>query len=481
MLLLKHSIAVVLLLISLPLFSLEVSVTTLNYYQGEAYIEIYSRILGNSVLFAAPSVSDSLETSQVEMLLVIKEGEKIILADKYMIQSPPSDAPIDFWDLKRYSLENGDYKLELTYMDKNNPADTINYAKDFVVNHAAAYSSSSDILLTKDISSDAGVYPFQKSGFFYEPLAFNLFGESDNLFAFYLELYNLQGLSEGRYYRYTIRDADTKEQVTSPAYKQIKSQEDCLIFESFSIEDLPSGNYELNFEVVDKARQVLHQNVQSFAIYHPLTDFKINMNPDASFETSFVQLMNVGEVNYGLKAIFPRVRNNMSGILNSIIWSEEIEPKKYFLYSFWSKFNAADTKALYDQYMEVAKAVDIRFTSNVGHGFETDRGYMFLKYGQPDDLVFVEDEPSAPPYEIWIYNYLEETQQTGVKFLFYNPSIVTNDYILLHSTCRGELNNPQWEAQLYSKDNFENSGNAIQRTGVGDNFNRNARRYFSDF
>jgi len=257
--------------------------------------------------------------------------------------------------------------------------------------------------------------------------------------------------------------------------------DDCLIFESFSIADLPSGNYELNFEVVDKEREVLHQNVQNFAVYHPLTDFKINMNPDASFETSFVHLLNVDEVNYALKAIFPRVRNNMSGILNSIIWSDEIEPKRYFLYSFWSKFNAPDAKVLYDQYMEIAKAVDLKFTSNVGHGFETDRGYFFLKYGQPDDYIAVEDEPSAPPYEIWIYNYLEETQQTGVKFLFYNPSIVTNDFVLLHSNCRGELSNPQWEAQLYSKDNFENTSSTIVRNGVGDNLNRNARRYFSDF
>ena len=90
------------------------------------------------------------------------------------------------------------------------------------------------------------------------------------------------------------------------------------------------------------------------------------------------------------------------------------------------------------------------------------------------------DEPSAPPYEIWIYNFLVETNQTGVKFLFYNEELAPNEFRLLHSTCRGELQNPRWEVELYKSDRLAPIGNVVDANTVQDGFNRNARRYFSD-
>jgi hypothetical protein len=84
----------------------------------------------------------------------------------------------------------------------------------------------------------------------------------------------------------------------------------------------------------------------------------------------------------------------------------------------------------------------------LGYGFETDRGNIFMKYGAPNDVVSVEDEPSAPPYEIWIYYSFPVTAQFDVKFLFYSPELA-NSYNLLHSTCENEINNPAWEQILY--------------------------------
>ncbi len=462
------------------LSAIDVSVTTLNYLQEEAYIEIYSRIMGSSVQFSSKMLEDTLMYSQIELLVTIRAEEKIAVAEKYLINSPATSTTIDFWDLKRYVLPNGDYQLELQYVDINNVKDTTFYKETIVVNHSTNYLSTSDLLLLKDISKEQNKYPFSKAGFYFEPATYNLFGSSDQVFMFYMELYNYEAkVEDGLYYRFQLRDSETHESITKPAYRQVKDK--AQIFEKFDIEDIPSGNYQLNFELVNKSREVLHQVLERFSVHHPLTDYKQRMSGDAAYETSFVQLLDEGELNYALKAIFPRIGNNMSGLLNDIIWGEELDPKRYFLYSFWSKFSLNNSKEIFDKYMEVARAVDLSYANNVGHGFETDRGYYFLKYGKPDDVISVEDEPSAPPYEIWIYNYLEETQQTAVKFLFYNPSIVSNDYILLHSTCRGEVSNPRWEIKLYEDDNFDNTENEIDRTNAEDGLNRNARRYFTDF
>lgn len=471
------------LLLQLPLqlFSINVSVTTLGYLQEKPYLEIYSRVIGNSVQFAATEEADSLNYASIEMLILLKQEEKLVVADKFNISSPSSLSVIDFWDMRRYTLDNGEYELEIKYVDLNNISDTTSYKESILVNHSEHYVSNSDILIMKDVSSEKSEYPFTRSGFYYEPAPFNLFGESDSLFLFYVELYNPAEIEQGLFYRYSVRQADNSEEVLKPAYKQIKSVNDLQILQKFDVAEIPSGNYELNLELINKEKQVLHQVTERFSVYHPSIDFRNAAKGDAKYETSFVHMLDEGEINYSLKAIFPRVTNNMTHMLNSILWGEEIEPKKYYLYSFWSNFSVENAKSVYDKYMNVARAVDLEYASNVGHGFESDRGYFFLKYGKPDDVVSVEDEPSAPPYEIWIYNYLEETKQTAVKFLFYNPSIVANDYILLHSTCRGEISNPRWELELYKDDNIDNTSNLLDNTEVQDGLNRNARRYFTDY
>ena len=131
--------------------------------------------------------------------------------------------------------------------------------------------------------------------------------------------------------------------------------------------------------------------------------------------------------------------------------------------------------------MDVAKAVDKTYYSTVGYGFQTDRGYIFLKYGKPTNVLTVDDELDAPPYEIWFYNNLPVTSQTNVRFLFYNPSLAHNDFQLLHSTCLGEKSNLRWEVELYKSVPKEKEGNSTDATTVGPNWNRNARKYFEEF
>ena len=109
--------------------------------------------------------------------------------------------------------------------------------------------------------------------------------------------------------------------------------------------------------------------------------------------------------------------------------------------------------------MRYAIAVDKKFRSQVGYGFETDRGYMYLKYGMPSQVITRESEPTAPPYEMWYYDRIEQGDQRNVKFIFYIPSLAHNDYELLHSNCIGEKNNATWFYKLYSKRNDSNSKN----------------------
>jgi hypothetical protein len=69
--------------------------------------------------------------------------------------------------------------------------------------------------------------------------------------------------------------------------------------------------------------------------------------------------------------------------------------------------------------------------------------------------------------------------QQEVKFVFYDPDLAGNNYILLHSTMRGEINNPQWKRELY-KNSPQKSGNFIDNTEPIDQMGRTIDANFSD-
>jgi hypothetical protein len=73
-----------------------------------------------------------------------------------------------------------------------------------------------------------------------------------------------------------------------------------------------------------------------------------------------------------------------------------------------------------------------------------------LQYGEPNDVVTRVNEPGAFPYEIWQYYTLPDGQ-SNVRFIFYEPTLVTNNYRLLHSNAIGELQEPRWKMLVYAK------------------------------
>jgi len=80
-------VTIVLLFSISQLLAIKVSVSSLCYYQEKGYVEIYSRIMGSSVTFV--SVDDSHKMGKVEMLVVIRKGERISIAEKFNINIKP--------------------------------------------------------------------------------------------------------------------------------------------------------------------------------------------------------------------------------------------------------------------------------------------------------------------------------------------------------------------------------------------------------
>ncbi len=170
-------------------------------------------------------------------------------------------------------------------------------------------------------------------------------------------------------------------------------------------------------------------------------------------------------------------------ISNQIEWDKALtvleksdsKELKQYIVTFWQNRNSLDPEMEWKKYMELVKYVQRLYGNKVKKGYESDRGRVYLKYGAPDQVTESKHEPSAYPYEIWQYYVVGN--QTNKKFVFYNPTLVGNDYILLHSDVRGEVYDKNWERRLSSRNNSMYNFNATQSDDqyggrAGENFNK---------
>lgn len=475
--------------------AIEVSVST-SVFKGEnsPYVEVSKYVIGNSVTFKKKeegNAGSDLKQARVNVTMKIMANERVIQFDKYRLSSPLTEKAINFADVKRYHLENGSYLLEVFFQDEYNPRDTLLITETLEVSFKPGLIQFGDIQLLSNYRQTEEENHFVKHGIFMEALPFQFYGKTYDKLSFYTEVYcDQENLLDSPYiFKYAIHKAVNKElgEEVSALYKRriFKPYDPVLML--MDIKSLLSGNYYLVLEIMDRQRNVLDSRKAFFMRANPKADYEATLNlleqkiTDES-EQDFTQSLDSMQLRYSLKALVPLISQRDAEVLNIIIGEGNVPTMRRFLFNYYLNHYPQSPAKGYEKYMEIARAIDKTYHNGFGYGFETDRGYFFLKYGKPDDIQIVNDDPSAPPYEIWFYNKLIQTNQTNVKFVFYNPSLIDNGHVLLHSTARGEWNNPKWEVQLYRHAPNEIQGdNYIDATRMQDNWNRHARRFYDDF
>lgn len=456
--------------------------------QGKGYVEVYLHVLGPSVGLSPLEAGKG--QAKLDVVILFTQGDNVVKFDKYRLSGPVTDVSIDFVDMKRYLLDNGEYQLEVSVEDMVNPGSAKKYRSSLKMDYQPDVLNISDIELLATVKN-AGLgsegNPLVKGSHIFEPMPTNYYSKNEELILFYFEIYNTDKAIGGDYLQTLFIDnADTKdrEEKLSIANKRKQPSPVEATIQRVDIKELPTGNYNLVVEIRNKNRELLAKRIMPFQRSNPylnLTKETISTG-ELSLNDEFVGKLSVDELIYSLKAILMQVDKADGEHVKMITSQRNENAMRLYLFSYWVKENHNNPEAQYNAYMKVARQVDVSFANGFGRGFETDRGYIFLKYGAPNNTVFEENDPSAPPYEIWFYNQFPKTGQNNVKFLFYNPSLVTNGHILLHSTARGENNNPRWEVELYKEaPNEIQGGDYIEGANMQSNTGRHARQLFDSF
>ncbi len=463
--------------------SLNIEVGTYSFFGANPYTEIYFRVAGHSIDWTQ---KDGIKTASVDMLLFVYHADGTISAyDKFTLTNNVKDSIVDFIGVKRFRLKEGTYTIKLEAADTKKKENKLEMEQKLQIGGPGKQVILSDILLLSRLTKDTSANSMVKNGFYMEPLPYQFSSASQKQLDFYIEYYPYADSTFKEYFlQYNIMEgfaSDINTKVLMSKYKKLDTAPVEALLLSFPASGMRSGNYHISVNVINKEKQVLFNRKIDLVKSNPEADIAYLESYNETLTNSFVQQITAEEMDYVLKAHLPITEQHQMYTLGELIRGNRIKSQRQFIFQYWKSKAPSNPEEAYKKYMEVARAVDKKFYSNVGYGFQTDRGHIFLKYGKPNNVIAVDTELDAPPYEIWYYAYMPLSRQTNVRFLFYNPSLAHNDYKLLHSTCLGERVYPAWETELYKSVPGSRIGNSVDATQVTENFNRNARRYFNEY
>lgn len=462
------------------------SYTVFNSPSGP-YLELSLHLVGSSLQFAP--VSDTSGRVGVEVIVLFQRSGTVATADRMIIQSPLAAGPIDFVDVHRYPLEPGSYDLQVQVQDQHEETNQRIFRTEVLIPvfPKDRISQSAPQLLASVSPVTSTDDPFAKSGWHLEPLPYSYYGRGTSMLYAYGEFYGADQYEGAVVVCQKIeRVVGGNRMVVQQRNQKGEKLAVLPVLAQLDIRQLPSGNYQFAMELRSARNELISRREIPFqrsnpGVAAPNTDLAAASTARDRWKESFVAQLSLDTLRYGLRAITPLIPNQDQTVLDVLIKGEDTEAQRMYLYRFWATEYPANPREGYEDYMAVARAIDLQFQSGFRHGFETDRGYIYLKYGQPNDRVRDEADPVAPPYEVWSYDFIPRTGQSNVRFIFYNPSLAADDFILLHSDVIGERQNPQWEVELYRDAPGDHPGDYLQGTRVGDGFGRRARKNVKDW
>lgn len=454
------SLKVVFLLIlfglSNPIQALQSSFYMVPFYApGEgSFVEAYLTVMGYSAQFKP--INDGKKQASIEITYLFKQAGAIKKFHKVVLNSPEialADSLYpNFMDIARIPMENGLYDLELKIRDLNNENSFFTTTTTLRVDLAAGQLAASGLEWIERYQPTTEEGSLVKSGFELVPYVSNFFPENINQLAFYQEIYHLNqhaGEQDQFLLKYYIESAATSKVLQDfSRFQKISPKEVNVLLAKFDISKLPSGNYNLVIDLVNRQNEILLSTRNFFqrsnpSVINPLYEAAVH---DVSGTFAF-DVTSLDTLAYYIDALYPISSQVEIQYAANAVKSRDLLTMQQYFYNFWVSKNAQNPKAEWLAYKTVLDQVNDSYSTQVKKGYKTDRGRVYLQYGTPNVFVQEKHLSDSHPFEIW--QYYELNGYKNVKFLFYNPHQNWNTYELLHSTLRSELQNENWLSMLY--------------------------------
>ncbi|NNC95647.1 MAG: GWxTD domain-containing protein [Chitinophagales bacterium] len=435
----------------------------------KAYVEFFFLIPAEQLLFKE-SAKDQFAASVMISYKIISNNNEI-LSESYILKSEDfsgdADAGFSLIDLKRHELKPGNYTIVGTIEDVNNPSLNANWSQDFKVQWNTSQFGLSDLILIDQYKETAVANTYSKWGYDIIPYAANFFPPDRDKLIFYTEVYS-KPIEDAFLISYSIEDHEGETLLHS--YKKMMGGKTNLLLASFDISDLSGGSYSLVIEGRSKENTVLGSSKKKFEILPDPQQILADVIADWSRE----------ELLDNVNALTPFANGDETVIISTLNKEDgSLDKLKEFYNKFWKSHFGVKMVEAWKIYQTELNIVEDNYSTIIDRGFETDRGYIYLKYGKPNDVIS-NSEAGGIDYEVWHY-YSMDDGQSNVRFVFYNPSRVPDDYELLHSTAIGEVQDDQWKFKIYEGFGGMNGQTDIDATEFRDYHDSRLEKAFNGY
>ena len=393
----------------------------------------------------------------VEIQTIFRQEENICAFSKIALDSPVVTDTVNldgaFIDQQRFSLPNGTYQMEISIKDVNGGDALPVEAMTVEVNYPDDMPAISDILLFDTYAKAEKPSACTKSGFDFLPRVYPFYGANENKLHFYAEIYNSDKLyAEGKFLvNYYIETVESSNRMQNYFFnKRLDVKKVDVLFNTIDISELPSGNYYLVVEMHDRSNELICFKSWFFQRSNPNVAFEMEDIAGVNIANTFVSnITEIDTLRKYIRYLDPVFSEMERDYASNLVRTDDMKTMQQFLFNFWSKRSPMNPKQGFEDYLAAVRRVNMSFKTSSYPGYRTDRGYVFLKYGQPDKIMESPNEPGAYPYEIW--HYYEVANQHNKRFVFMSKDSAANDYQLIHSDMIGEINNPRWQLEIYSR------------------------------
>ena len=416
------------------------------------YIEIYLNINGGSIVYDSLDTDKYQASVQIGYLIKKKDTDTTINFSKFELKSPiyaPDDIAQDLMDIKRLSVPNGNYDLEIIIDDLNSPDSATIVKTPIDIYFSNDSIQFSQIQLASGYTATESPSDFTKHGLEIYPNPSAYYSIDMDQLSFYLELYNTEKVLGKEMFLVEFKILKTEDGSVANNLRGVsrKSAAPILpIIESLSIKDLSSGNYELLIEARDRENKLLASSSKFFQRNNPIYTEEVISDINLTFAGQFTDKEKLVE---HINSLVPISSVSELNYAKYRIESNDLEQLQKYFYNFWYKRNPNDPAAEWDEYRRNVMYVNENYGSFIRKGYETDPGVIYLKYGEPTTVTKSRFEPGAYPYEIWQYNKIDS--RSNAKFVFYNRTGQMGEDELLHSNVQGEISNYRWKAVIYGR------------------------------
>ncbi len=340
-----------------------------------------------------------------------------------------------------FVLPVGTYNLNIIAIDSLNRQRRDSVSFDIGVDRMTAATSMSDVDLCASITPSTRTDdPFYKNSFDVVPNPSLYFGLGVAPVAYtYLELYHLKVNEQ---YRVKLVIVDQNGKVVKERVRDRKfTAANAVDVSTLNIPAVESGKYIFAATLSDTVGYEFARSERPIFIYNP------GVKPSATARIEAVSAQFAGMTVDELDDEFRKTQyfhSEQDGKTYEQL--TDAEGKRKFLSQLWAEIESGNrtavglSRAIWRD--RIAQA-NQRFSSMRKEGWKTDRGRVLIMYGDPSEVDRKHSTESSKPYEIWYYYQIEN----GVQFIFIDRTGF-GDYVLVHSTKRGELEDDSWEQYL---------------------------------